>query len=681
MQKKYFIQTFGCQMNQADSEKIHMILLQSGFFRALDITDADLVIFNTCSVRQKGEDRVFWLLREIDNINIHRQKEWKRRNIVSWISGCMVRKTWIAKKYLERIEWFDSDTKKTAKKIQLLENSKQILNYDDDLFRRTPLLDFTLRIEEIKFLPLILTQIYGEKIGQEDKFDDYLKQVQQRENPFSASIIIQSGCDNYCSFCIVPYTRGAEVSRDQDEILQESREAVAHGAKEITLLGQNVNSYGKQKNKKLWNQEKSKWNNEKRKLKIGVDLDDTLFVVLGEELLTQYNKKFRDIVQMDDITTFDCGGIKELMQEYHIFETKNSQTLTPHSGGEEVLKRLHAQWHELYVITSRELEAKDDTLILLHTYFWEDFFKEIIFIKESGHDNKHVAANLHGLDIVIDDGPHHIQAYAEHFNWKICAFHQPWNSSSHIDNAQVYRIHDWYDFETLLPKLSFTSPFRELLWEIDRIEWLDRVRFTSSNPHDMTRDILDAHFDCQKTCNYLHFALQSWSDDMLKKMNRRHSYQDFKEMVSYLRAKDPLFSISTDIIVGFSGETEEMFQETLTAMKECQFDYIYIARYSVRPHTAAAKVLPDDVPEQEKARRWHILNEALLESVTHRNSLMLGKTEEILISWEKDGNFFGRTRNFKEVFFPKDHSHKIWDLASVKILTLDKYVLVWEVVI
>lgn len=139
----------------------------------------------------------------------------------------------------------------------------------------------------------------------------------------------------------------------------------------------------------------------------------------------------------------------------------------------------------------------------------------------------------------------------------------------------------------------------------------------------MTRDILDAHFDLKSTCNYLHFALQSGSTEMLKKMNRRHSYEDFRDMVYYLREKDPLFSISTDIIVGFSGETEEMFQETIKAFEECIFDFAYIARYSVRPNTAAAKVLPDDVPDSVKAERWHILNEILLKNITKRNTLML----------------------------------------------------------
>lgn len=202
-------------------------------------------------------------------------------------------------------------------------------------------------------------------------------------------------------------------------------------------------------------------------------------------------------------------------------------------------------------------------------------------------------------------------------------FHAPWNRLTHEDNRKVFRIHDWYEFENLLPKLSFTSPFRELLEELNMIDGLDRIRFTSSNPHDMTRDILDSHFDFKNTCHYLHFALQSGSNEMLKRMNRRHSYEDFKTMVQYLRAKDPLFSISTDIIVGFSGETEEMFQSTLQALKECEFDYCYIARYSVRPNTLAAKALPDDVPESIKAQRWHKLNEVLAEIVKKRNTLMI----------------------------------------------------------
>lgn len=476
MLKTYYIQTFWCSMNQADSEKIHMIFLQSWLKKVLTWQEADIVIFNTCSVRQKGEDRVFWMIQEIYKYNTKNST-----HIYCGLTGCMVRKSWVAEKYL----WEDTE-RTAAKKIQYLTSKNAVLNCDDKLFPRSNhKLDFTVRIEEIKYLPHILTHISGEKIGNDDKFDDYLKSKQLRENSSSAQVIIQSWCDNYCSFCIVPYTRWKEISRSHNEIVSESREAVKTGAKEITFIGQNVNSYGKQfVDKKLWNTEKSGWN-----------------------------------------------------------------------------------------------------------------------------------------------------------------------------------------------KLEWKSPFRKLLDEVDSIDNLDRIRFTSSNPHDMTQDILDAHLDLQKTCNYLHFALQSWSNVMLKKMNRKHTYEDFRNKVSYLRSRDPLFSISTDIIVWFSWESDEMFQETVKAFQECEFDFCFTARYSVRNDTLASKIYPDDIPNEIKAERWHILNNLLLDNITKRNQLMLGREEEVLIAWEKNDYFFGRTRNFKEVFFEKDTRHKIWDIVRVKITKLDRYVL------
>lgn len=673
MNKKYFIQTFWCQMNQADSEKINMVLLQSGFLRAATIQDANLVIFNTCSVRQKWEDRVFGILREIEQSD-----EKNKTQTVTAITGCMVRKTWLAKKYIPEQLKDTSKKRKTAKKIDLLKQNSAIFNNEDKLFPRASSLDFTFRIEETKFLPHILTQIYGEKIGQEDKFDDYLKQVQQRENPFSANIIIQTWCDNYCSFCIVPYTRGWEISREHSEIVAECKQASKNWAREVTLLGQNVNSYWKQKNQKLWNSEKSKWNNEDRNLKIGIDLDDTLFIVLSQEVINAYNKKYHKIIKIDDITRYDCNGIPELMAEYHNFEKRHELDMQIHSSWEETLKKLKKDWHILYIITSRPLEVKDTTLKLLASYFWSNFFEDIIFTKETGEDNKYKVANKLILDIVIDDGPHHIRDYYKYFWGKICIFEQWWNRKIRQDNSKVFRIYDWDDFEELLPRLKFTSPFRNLLEDINAIKGIDRIRFTSSNPHDMTRDILDAHLDLDNTCNYLHFALQSGSNELLKKMNRRHSYEDFRDMVKYLRSRDPLFSISTDIIVWFSWETDEMFSKTVNAFKECQFDFSYSARYSVRPNTLAAKVMPDDVTDAIKASRWHTLNDLLLESVQNRNTLMLGRKEEILIAWEKDDQFFGRTRNFKEVFFEKSWEYKIWDIVRVEITDLNRYVLTWK---
>ncbi len=682
-------------MNEADSEKINMMLLQSGFTKVSSWQDADLVLFNTCSVRKKWEDRVYSTINEIS-----KEKSEKKRII--GITGCMVRKTGINKKYLV---WEIERT--TAKKIEHLSNKQGIFNHDDKLFPKIESLDFTLRIEEITYLPFILSHIYGEKIGQEDKFSDYLKTRQQRENPKSASIIIQTGCDNYCSFCIVPFTRGKEISRPMNDIIEECKEAVKNGAKEITLLGQNVNSYGKQFiDKKYWNEEKGKWKVESSwesklnsSLKIWIDLDDTVILSWHEEIFKRHNQKHDENLNFTDIITHNFNGNKNLENSFFEFFNDNQHILELFPEAENTIKKLKNQWHELYVITSRELgEMQNHTHDILEKYFWKGFFKEVIFIKETGEDKKYIAAKLHDIDVVIEDALHHLEDYKAYTQAKIIVHDMPWNRVFQEDESQVFRVKHWKEIETLIERFSkentldnkevFVSPFRKLLEEINTIEWLERIRFTSSNPHDMTQDILDAHFELPRMCNYLHFALQSGSDELLKKMNRKHKYADFKKIVDYVRKKDPLFSISTDIIVGFSGETEEMFDETLHAFDECLFDFSYNARYSVRPWTIASKLYPDDVSDDTKAKRWHKINTKLEECVQKRNQQMIGRVEEVMINGEKDEQFFGRTRNFKEVFFDKQKSPftqrgmsegqgdlKIGDIVKVKITEVDRWVL------
>lgn len=164
-------------------------------------------------------------------------------------------------------------------------------------------------------------------------------------------------------------------------------------------------------------------------------------------------------------------------------------------------------------------------------------------------------------------------------------------------------------------------------------------------------------------------------------MNRKHSYEDFKMQVDYLRSKNPLFAISTDIIVGFPWETDAEFSETVDAMRACQFDFAYIARYSPRTWTFATKKYSDDITPEKKAHRWNILNAVLKESVQARAMMMIGREEDILISgrWKSDG-WMGRTRNFKEVHIPHDGDIKVGDIIPVHITELDGWVLKWRVV-
>lgn len=242
-------------MNHADSEKIYMLLTQAGLSKVDTWEEADIVLFNTCSVRQKSEDKVFGYVEEIDRLRLK-----SGRDIKVGLTGCMTRKTGLNKKY------YGYQGRKNTTKIELLNLDQEqregisLFNSDDELFGRTDNIDFVVRIEEIGSLTTLFSIMYGEDIGQDDTFQSYLRVRQERDNSASANVIIQTGCDNYCTFCIVPYTRGHEVSRPIDDIVSEVTDAVAHGAKEVTLLGQNVNSFGKETKKALWNAEELKWN-------------------------------------------------------------------------------------------------------------------------------------------------------------------------------------------------------------------------------------------------------------------------------------------------------------------------------------------------------------------------------------------------------------------------------------
>ncbi len=700
-------------MNYADSEKINMILMSAGLRKVIDPVKADIIILNTCSVRQKWEDRVFGFMNEIkrfhkkchvERVSTSSSKkveedsetssEWPDvadhemtsgwpKQVLFGITGCMVRQSGLAKRYLTPSPGSDSMVsmplikgtqgdgcetsetnpatpliraakkpdykRKNAEKITLLDSSDSLLNYDDELFLRSPLIDFTFRIEEVSFVTKILSLISWEDIGNDAKWNEYLQVKQLQENPASANVIIQTGCDNYCTFCIVPYTRGREVSRVQDEIVAEIAEVVKSGTKEVTLLGQNVNSYGKETKKKLWNSEELTWD-KSLLLKGGRGFPKSIRTWKEDRIWYRQDLAEKASILRKDMTWPEKQLWYEILsgdrlEGVHFLRQKPLLDYIVDFYCDELALVIELDWESHIGRESYDTKRNEE---LLNTW-----------VMTVRYTNDEILGNL---DWVREDLINIIQERRKILSRYRDSSFQKWASK---------------------------TPFRDLLEEINQVEWLDRIRFTSSNPHDMTRDILDAHFDLPKMCPYLHFALQSGSDTMLRRMNRKHTYADFKAQLDYLRSKDPLFSISTDIIVGFPWETEEEFQATVTAMYECQFDFAFIARYSPRSGTIATTKYEDDISAEEKARRWTILNDILRVTAKNRNLLMVGQEEEILISWEgKDETWVGRTRNFKEVFIlknPPDRgdargvvSIKVWDLVKVKITESEGWVLKGE---
>lgn len=349
----YFIVTFGCQMNKADSEKIAFWCAEQGFLKAKTKNQADLIIINTCSVRQSAEDRVVGLV-----INLCRQKN-KPKIIVT---GCMLRYP--------------------------PEKLKAIL----------PGVDKFIKLKDlVKDLPAL------------------------RKKQKHAWVTIMEGCNNFCSYCVVPYARGREISRPLEEIIGEVEALTKQGFSHITLLGQNVNSYGKN--------EKLKVQNEKLQIKI------------------------------------------------------------------------------------KNLEKK------------------------------------------------------------------------------------------------FKNNFAILLILLNDIERLEKTSFLTSNPHDLTDEIIQV-LKLPKIDRYLHLAVQSGDDEILQKMNRKYTRKKFIALINKIRKEIPGIQIGTDIIVGFPGETEKQFQNTVSLCRLVKFKVAYIARYSPRPQTAAFK-LKDNVPALEKKRRWQILDKLI----------------------------------------------------------------------
>ena len=373
MPEKYFIKTFGCQQNVADSERLASYYAARGFERALTLGETDVLVLNTCVIRDRAEEKVYGMVKSL-------RERLGRKSPRIVVTGCLI----------------GAAAREPSGKMM-----KRL----------------TARLPEVEFLPM-------EDIG--------FEYVPERATGKVASIVISNGCNNYCAFCIVPFSRGKERSRAFDDILAETEKAVQYGYEEVVLLGQNVNSYG-------------------------------------------------------------ADFLMEKLKEGEVYTLPDGKKVKP------------------------------------------------VLVK-------------------------------------------------HLNRQRI---------PTLFPYL---------LERVAQIPGLRKVSFMSSNPWDFSDELIMVMARHENIDRTIHLPIQSGSDAVLKRMNRWYTREEYLALISRIRAKVPGVRFTTDIIVGFPGETLEQFEESVTLVEQVDFMKTFIAWYSPRPGTAAAKGMADGVPIEEKQRRFHALD-------------------------------------------------------------------------
>ncbi|KAB3527257.1 tRNA (N6-isopentenyl adenosine(37)-C2)-methylthiotransferase MiaB [Alkaliphilus serpentinus] len=424
--KRFNITTYGCQMNEHDSEKLVGMLQKMGYTETDNRKDADLVIFNTCCVRENAELKVYGNLGALKNLKKNKP------DMILAVCGCMMQQPQVVEEIKKKYRHVDLvfGTHNLHKFPELLVNSMQSENMLVDVWEAEG--------EIVEGVPII------------------------RKYELKTFVNIMFGCNNFCTYCIVPYTRGRERSREVEDIVEEIKDLAANGTKEITLLGQNVNSYGK---------------------------------------------------TLEDKTTF---------------------------------------------------------------------------------------ANL--------------------------------------------------------------------LRRLNTIEGIERIRFMTSHPKDLSEDLIDAMAEGGKICQHIHLPYQAGSNRILKAMNRGYTKEKYLELVDKLKAKIPDVAITTDIIVGFPGETEEDFLDTLDVVERVRFDAAFTFLYSVRQGTPAAD-MGDQIPDDVKHHRFNRLVDTVNRICGEINASYLDKTVEVLVEGPSKTDatrLMGRTRQNKLVNFQGDETY-IGQLVQVKI--------------
>ena len=433
---KYTILTMGCQLNDNDSEKLCGMLEKMGYTRTENQKEADLALFNTCCVRENAEDKLFGKLGELKRIK-------EEKGIIIAIGGCMMQEKHITDKIKESYPFVD-----------ILFGTHTLHKFPEDLYKS---IEDKRKLEDI--------------IDIDGKIYEGLPI--KRNSNIKASVTIMNGCNNFCTYCIVPYVRGRERSRAPKDIINEVRDLAKQGYKEITLLGQNVNSYLRVEREK---------------------------------------------------------GI-----EFEEYEGVNS--------------------------------------------------------------------------------------------------------------------------------------FATLLRAINKIDGIERIRFVSPHPKDFTDDVIQAIKECEKVCKLIHLPLQSGNTKVLKEMNRKYTKEQYLELVEKMKKEIPNLTLSTDIIVGFPGETDEEFEDTLDVVRKVKFEQVYMFIYSRRVGTPGDR-MENQVPEDIKHKRFDRLKALVESQIEENNQKYIGTVQKVLVEGESKNNekmLTGRTDSNKVVIFEgdKDLKDQIIDLKIV----------------
>lgn len=447
--KKLYVESYGCQMNFSDSEVVASIMTKEGYTTTRNIDEADVVLINTCSIRENAETRVRNRLTEF------KKRKADQPNLVVGILGCMA----------ERL------------KQALLEEEQLVdLVAGPDAYRDLPNL-----IDEVGTGQRAVNVL----LSREETYAD-ISPVRMDQGGVSAFVTITRGCDNMCSFCVVPFTRGRERSRDPLTIVQECKDLFENGYREVTLLGQNVDSY-------------------------------------------RWNMSSKGVIKDETIPTTNFAQLMALVAEIH-------------------------------------------------------------------------------------------------------------------------------------PDL--------------------RIRFSTSHPKDMTDDVLETMAKYENICPYIHLPVQSGNSNVLERMNRGYSREWYLDRIAAIKRIIPDCAISTDIITGFCGETEEEHQETISLMKEVAYDFAYMFKYSERPKTLAERKFEDDIPEDVKGRRLEEIIALQLENSAASHKNQIGKIAKVLVegpSKRSAEHFCGRDGRNSMVVFPKGTAKK-GEYVLVKITDSTSATLIGELV-